>query len=127
MFYLRRYKRTVFTATMLTALCLVFSSFLPLTHSQVSNPTLPCTINTYGNAWNGQLAFDLELNGNFMGVEGSSNYLVVMNTTNGNVLALRGSFTSYGGSAYNIAPYILMFQGEPQLGGATSAPAFATH
>ena len=62
-----------------------------------------------------------------MGVGGTGNYFVVMNTTDGNVLALRQSGTSYGGSAYNIAPDTVMFMGEPQEGGASSAPTFATN
>ena len=60
-----------------------------------------------------------------MGAEANSNYLVVMDT-NGTVLALRESDTGYG-AAYNIAPDTLMFQGEPQVGGAVVAPTYATH
>jgi hypothetical protein len=127
LFNLRRNKKTIFTVAIATALCLVLSSFLPITHSQIGyNFTLPCTINTYGNAWSGDIAFDLEINSEFMGTGGTGNYFVVMDTT-GNVLAVRESGTSYGGAAYNIAPYTLMFQGEPQVDGANSAPTFATH
>jgi hypothetical protein len=102
---------------MATALCLVLSSFLPIVHSETSNNfTLPCTINTYGNAWGGELAFDLE---------GTVDAFVVMNT-NGTVLNVRESGTSYG-AAYNIAPDTILFQGEPQVDGAGSAPTYATH
>ena len=128
MFYLKRNKKTILVLATLTALCLVFSSFSPTTHSQVvslSDFTLPCTITTTGNAWDGYLAFDLELGSNFMGVGGGTNYFVVMGA-NGTVLALRESDTSYG-AAWNVAPDTLMFFGEPQVGGADSAPTYATH
>src|SRR5208283_3434266 len=86
----------------------------------------PCTVNTTGNAWNGDIAFDLELGAGFMGVGGTGNYLVVMNT-NGTVLDLRESTTSYG-PAYNIAPDTLMFEGEPQINDPTSAwPTWPTN
>ncbi len=108
-------------AVLATALCLVLSSFLPLTHSQTgSSFTLPCTINTTGSAWDGELAFDLS------GSTGS--YLVVMDT-NGTVLNFRESAGTDGyNAAYFIAPDTLMFQGEPE----TSVPntvwgTYATH
>ena len=119
MFHFTRSKKTIFTAVIATALCLVLSSFLPITHSQTSNNfTLPCTINTYGNAWDGDLAFDLS-------GTGTVNALVVMNT-NGTVLNVRESATSYG-PAYNIAPDILMFEGEPQVNVPTAWPTWATN
>ena len=112
-------KKTVLTTVITISLCLLLSSlFLPLTHSQASSFTLPCTITTTGNAWDGYIAFDLAVNTNY--------YFVVMDT-NGTVLALRQSDTSYGDSAYNIAPDTIMFGGEPQVDGASSAPTFATH
>ena len=127
MFHFTKSKKVVFIAVLVAALCFALLNFLPVTLSQnISDFTLPCTIKTYGNAWDGLLAYDLELGSGFMGVGGTGNYLVVMNTT-GTVKALRQSPTEYGGSSYNIAPYILMFQGEPQVGGAASAPTFATH
>jgi hypothetical protein len=117
--YFIRQKKIILATVLVVALCLALFSFSTITLSQTSNNfTLPCTINTYGNAWNGNIAFDLQ--------NGTNYYLVVMDT-NGNVLALRQSSTSYGGSTYNIAPYTLMFQGEPQEGGAQTAPTFATH
>jgi hypothetical protein len=75
---------------------------------------LPCTIATYGNAWDGILAFGL------------NNYLVVMRT-NGTMIALRTSSTGGYGVVKNIAQDMLLFQGEPQLGGANVAPLYATH
>jgi hypothetical protein len=93
---------------------------LPIVHlsSETGNSfTLPCTINTYGNAWNGELAFDLS---------GTVNALVVMNT-NGTVLNMRESATTYG-PAYFIAPNMLMFEGEPEVNmPTTSWPNWATH
>ena len=123
-FHLRKNKGIFFTAVMFTTLCLVLSSFLPTIHSQITF-ALPCTITTTGNAWEGYIAFDLKLGSNFMGTGGNTNYFVVMDT-NGTVLALRESDTSYG-AAWNIAPDTLMFFGEPQVGGANSAPTYETH
>jgi len=124
MFHSSRNKWIILTVVMLTALCLVLSCFLPTIHSQITF-ALPCTINTTGNAWEGYIAFDLELGSNFMGTGGNSNYFVVMDT-NGTVLALRQSDSSYG-AAWNIAPETLMFLGEPQVDGANSAPTYETH
>ena len=110
---------------MATALCLVLSCFLPIVHSETGNGfTLPCTINTTGNAWDGELAFDLEGNTE-QGITQQGNYLMVIDT-NGTVLAMRESTGSYG-AAYNIAPDTLLFQGEPQDGLTNSAPTYATH
>jgi len=128
MMHLVKKKRTVLTAVTLTALCLIFSSFLPTLHSQVtyvSSFTVPCTINTTGNAWGGTIAFDLEIGSGFMGVGANTNYLMVMDT-NGTILALRESDSAYG-AAWNIAPDTLMFLGEPQSGGANTAPLYASH
>ena len=99
-------KKRIFIVVMATALVLVLSSFLPMILSQTNNFTLPCTINTTGNAWNGDIAFDLS--------NTTVNALVVINT-DGTVLSVRESAGSYG-PAYNIAPDTLMFEGEPQVG-----------
>ncbi len=115
--HLRRNGKTFFITVIAIALCLALTSFSPMVHSETSNSfTLPCTINTYGKAWDGQLVFDLS---------GTGNYLVVMNT-NGTLVNFRESSTAYG-VAYNIAPETIMFQGEPQVDGAGSAPTYATH
>jgi hypothetical protein len=119
-----RRKKTVLMLAITTTLCLALSSFLPIIHSQVSGFTLPCTITTTGNSWDGYIAFDLEIGSNFAGPEADNNYFVVMDT-NGTVLAVREFNTSYG-AAYNIAPDTLMFQGEPQVDGAGDAPTYAT-
>lgn len=72
------------------------------------------TVNTYGNAWDGVLAY---------GVNG---YLVVM-STNGTLLSVRSGGSNYG-VVKNIAQDTLLFQGEPQTTlGASSAPTYATH
>jgi len=126
-FRLKRNKNKVFAMVTVVATCIILSNFLPIAHPQAYGSfVLPCTINTTGNAWSGYIAFDLEFNSAFMGVEGTSNYFVVINT-DGTILALRKSPTSYGGAAYNIAPDTIMFEGEPQQDGASSAPTFATH
>ena len=112
-------KKTIFIVVMATALVLVFSSFLPMILSQTrSNFTLPCTVNTTGNAWNGDIAFDLS--------NTTLDALVVINTA-GTVLSVRESAGSYG-PAYNIAPDTLMFEGEPQVGAPDSAwPTWSTN
>jgi hypothetical protein len=119
-----RNKKTILIWT--TALFLMLLSFSPIINSQTANNfTLPLTVNTYGNGWSGILAFDLELSSSFVGARGIGNYLVVMDTS-GNLLGLRESSTGYS-VAYNIAPNTLMFQGEPQVDGAGTAPTYATH
>ena len=61
-----------------------------------------------------------------MGVGGAGNYLVVMNS-NGTVLRVRESSTSYG-PAYNVAADTLMFEGEPQINDPSSAwPTWVTN
>jgi hypothetical protein len=101
------------------------SNILPTIHGQTEAFTLPCTVSTTGSAWDGYLAFDLEYGSGFMGVGGYNNYFVVSDT-NGTVMCARASDSSYG-AAWNIAPDTLMFMGEPQAGGAASAPLYATH
>ncbi len=111
-------RKTIITIAALTAIILVLSSFSPTVHSQTgSNSTIPCTVNTYGNAWDGALSFDLS---------GTYDALVVMDT-NGTVINMRESGTTYG-PAYNIDPDILLFEGEPQVSDPNSAwPTWATH
>lgn len=83
------------------------------------NSALPYTVDTYGNAWDGPIAFGLS------GPNGI-NYLVIMDT-NGTLLDLRTSTGGYG-AVKNIAQNTFLFQGEPQLsGGAQIAPNWATH
>lgn len=126
MFNLTSTKKIAVIAAVAVAMVLLISSFSSTVQSQTdSNFTLPVTVNTYGNAWNGTLAFDLELSSSFVGAKGIGNYMVVMDT-DGNLLNLRESSTAYG-VVYNIAPDTLLFQGEPKVGGAGSAPTYATH
>ena len=104
----------------LLSVTLVISSgiFLiqPLTIQQTDAQAfiLPCTVTTYGNAWNGLLAFGL------------NNYLVVMNA-NGTLVSVRQEASGNYGVVKNIAQDTLLFQGEPDVGGAASAPNYATH
>jgi hypothetical protein len=113
----RKKKKTMFLVAIATAILLVFSSHTAISYSETANFTLPCTINTYGNAWNGELAFPLSGPDN-------SNYLVCI-STKGSVLNLRES-SGYS-AVYNIADNTLLFQGEPYVDGAGSAPTYATH
>ncbi|MCW3996800.1 MAG: aryl-sulfate sulfotransferase [Candidatus Bathyarchaeota archaeon] len=68
---------------------------------------MPLTINTFGNAWEGAIAFDLSQTST-----GEINALVVIDT-NGNLLNVRQATTTYDGAMYNIAPNTLLFMGEP--------------
>ncbi len=119
MFYSRRIRKSVYAAVIVTSLCLVLSSFSSIAYSQnYAIFTLPCTINTYGNAWNGEIAFDLS---------GINTYALVVINTNGTLLNVRQSTTPYG-PAYNIAPDTLLFEGEPTVPDSSSAwPVWATH
>ncbi len=98
---------------------LVFSiGFFPIDQVAVQKVAaqgfvLPCTVTTFGNAWNGLLAFGL------------NDYLVVMNT-NGTLIDLRESNGAYG-VVKNIATDTLMFQGEPEVDGSNAAPTYASH
>ena len=117
---MRHFKRNTFTLVLLTILCLIFSSYLPAVNSETfSGFNLPCTINTYGNAWNGELSFDLE---------GNSSYMVVMDT-NGTLVNLRESTGVNGyGPTYNIAPNTVLFEGEPVISDPGSAwPVWGTN
>jgi hypothetical protein len=116
-------KKIFFTA-LAAGLCIMIIVFSPITNSQTSNFALPCTITTTGTAWDGALVFDLSIT-NAAVAGGVGDYMVIMDT-NGNVLDLRSSSTTYG-VAYEIASNTLFFQGEPQAGGAGTAPTYATH
>ena len=113
-------KSLALLGTVALVVILVFSSgVFPAQQAMIQQAAaqefaLPCTIVTYGNAWDGILAFGL------------NNYLVVMRT-NGTLLDLRTSSTGGYGVAKNIAQDTLLFQGEPQLGGPNTAPTYATH
>lgn len=97
-------------------------SLATLSFSESSQPnigfSLPCTIATSGNAWDGIIVFDLTGPG---GVG-----LIVMDT-NGTVLNMRQSASDYSGATYNIAPDTIVFQGEPHVDGPITAPTYATH
>jgi hypothetical protein len=87
---------------------------------QVNAPatTLPYTVVTNGNAWDGLITFGLS-------GPSSANYLVIMNT-NGTLISLRSATSGYG-VVKNIANDTLLFQGEPQVDGPANAPTYATH
>ena len=91
MLKLTKYKKLIITVVVAAATFLVLASFSLTVQSQTANNfALPLNINTTGNAWNGDLAFDLEISGGTAGTIGAENYLVVMDT-NGNLLDLRQS------------------------------------
>lgn len=112
-------KKLIFIIAVLLSLILAFSSYTTsLGSTAVNGFTLPCTIETYGKAWNGVLAFDLEGN--------TSSYLVVMDT-NGAVLRLREFAGTNGfGPTYEIAPDTLFFEGPAAVNIPTAWPTWQT-
>lgn len=102
---------------------LVFAGYSPtVIKAQASSLPVQCTIATYGDAWNGQLAFPMQNQSN--GLVNYPDYLIVM-TTDGQLVAQRES-DGYN-ALYNIANNTLLFQGEPLVDGPTTAPVYATH
>ena len=84
-----------------------------LASTSATDLSLPCTITTYGNAWEGTLAFGLyQFDPNDIWTE-MRNYLVVMNT-NGTIQYIRDT----NPKAYNIVtqvdPDTILFTGEPR-------------
>ncbi len=119
MLHFTLYRKTLAATVMAAAIILILSSFSTIAHSEtVNNFTVPDTINTYGNAWNGELSFDLSQNTDYS--------LVIMNT-NGTVLSNRESDGTYG-PTYNLEPNTLLFEGEPQVYDPNTAwPIWSTH
>jgi len=105
--------------------CVASVSFLQAVYPvALASFTVPCTIDTYGNAWQGELAFGLFQTNQSNGPTGS--YLVVMNT-NGTLEYFRYTTDQSYEIVKYVAPDTLMFTGEPVLGGASDAPILATH
>jgi hypothetical protein len=117
-------KNLAIFGTIALIIILVFSISIFIVHQaavlqvsvqqEESQSILPYTVDTYGNAWDGVLAF------------GVNSYLVVMET-NGTLLDLRTSASGGYGVVKNIDQNTLLFQGEPQVNGASSAPNYETH
>jgi hypothetical protein len=120
-------KQSIFKVSIII-LCVVLVVLSPVAYVLVVLPpdsvgfTVPCTINTYGTAWSGALAFDFQN----LGTTGQTGYYVVVMDTDGNLLDLRDSSTSYG-VVNTIEPDTILFQGEPHVDGPFSAPTYATH
>jgi hypothetical protein len=118
----RKKRKFYIVITFASVLVIFFSGYTSVYGSAVVNGlSVPCTVNTYGNAWNGELAFPLQGPDN-------TNYLVVM-STNGSVITMRQASGSnvYTGAVYNIANDTLLYEGDPHDGGAGTAPVGATH
>lgn len=106
---------TIFLGMTLLLACVVFSNDV---HSVQSTPAdtfvVPCKIDTYGEAWDGTLAYGLFEYNSTNTSQTADSYLVVMRT-NGELLYLRKYNDSSGD--YGIVKYIsndtLMFKGEP--------------
>ncbi len=115
-------QKTLLLAAIALVVGLVFSSTWVL---QVNSQafTLPCTITTTGNAWNGELAFGLW---NFPTNGSSTTNLVVMKTdgTVEYVLQSNNPAPNYE-VAKNIAQNTLLYQADP-VGGASSSVMLAT-
>ncbi len=111
------------TVTLIT-LIIFWSAAFPanqaLQQATAQEFTLPATIATYGNAWNGLITFDLSSNTQ------STGYLVVM-YTNGTVVSLRTTDNGGYGVSKNIAQNEILFQGEPQYTNIPGWDAYATH
>lgn len=115
-------KKITCTIAISAIVILVLSSYTPaLGSTLVNEPSLPIAVNTYGNAWNGEVAFTVEAPDN-------NNYLAVMNT-NGTILKMLSSVGNnvFTGAIYNIANNTLLYQGDPHVDGADSAPTGITH
>jgi hypothetical protein len=124
-FKFRKNPRLILLEATTLIVCLILSSQVSIVYPEnTDNFTVPCTINTFGNAWEGELAFGLFQTNATNGPTGS--YLVVM-STNGTLEYLRYSTDQSYEVVKNIAPDTLMFDGEPVLGGASDAPILATH
>jgi hypothetical protein len=102
------------------------SSCLVLVQAQ-SNFVLPCTINTYGSVWNGDLTFGLFQFSSTQPLSGgvSGSYLVVM-TTDGQIENTRHTSSFDYWAVKNIAQNTVLFQGE-QTTFTANDPEAATH
>lgn len=122
---MRKNKSLLLLASIILVVILVLASGVFKAQKNVveilpdQNSALPYTIDTYGNAWDGPIAFGLS------GPNGV-NYLVIMDT-NGTLLDLRTSTGGYG-VVKNLAQNTFLFEGEPQLSsGAPIAPNWGTN
>ena len=119
--------RFAFLIPLTTFLSIVsLSSCLVLVQAQ-SNFVLPCTINTYGSVWNGDLTFGLFQFSSTQPLSGgvSGSYLVVM-TTDGQIENTRHTSSFDYWAVKNIAQNTVLFQGEPTTFTAND-PEAATH
>ncbi len=97
---------------------------LAATTLTTANLAVPCTITTYGNAWDGELVFGVwQLPS---ATAPAQSYLIVMRTNGTQEFSRYNSDMSYLVDK-NIAQDTLMFSGEPSLSGAASGPLEATH
>ena len=101
---LGRFLASLSVATLLIS-CVVSLGALETPYSVASASTVPCTINTYGNAWNGTIAYAL--------VGPNSGNVIIMNT-DGQVLYSVPINGSYGLVKY-IAPDTLLYHGMPNF------------
>ena len=64
MFFIKKSKKIVCAVALATLIVLIFSSYTSIASSESAiGLTLPYVIKTFGNAWNGEIAFDLSGNG----------------------------------------------------------------
>jgi hypothetical protein len=124
MFISKRTKNSIsFLETALLTACIFSLSFAQVRSLTPNQFTLPVSINTYGNAWEGNLTYGLvQFN---VSSQVSESYLVVMNTDGGLEYLRTSSDWSYFLVKYLNADTV-MFSGEP----GNSAPGYnmgATH
>lgn len=111
------------TVLILVTLLILSGCFKFVSTEASQSLVLPCTIATTGNAWQGNLTFGVSYTNST--INQTIGYLVVMNTTNGNVSYFQQSDAGYG-VAKNVGLNTVMFQGGQVLGGANTEPEQAT-
>ncbi len=124
-------KKILRISILATAICSIVLGLFSSENLILSAPampnsfTVPVRIDTFGEVWDGQLTYGLFQTNVSNGPVAT--YLIVMKS-NGTLLYLRQSDDppTYE-LAKNIAPGVIMFQGEPFLGGATTSPMLPTH
>ena len=115
MFESRRNRNPIFLKAGVLLACLTILATVPISYSATSKGfVVPCTIDTTGNAWNGELAFGLAQYNSSNLQQVIASYLVIMQTDSTqalNFLEANGSPASYSNSVKYIAPDTLMVQG----------------
>ncbi|MGD0450196.1 MAG: aryl-sulfate sulfotransferase [Candidatus Bathyarchaeia archaeon] len=114
MFESRRNRSLILLEAVALIACLAILAGVPIGYSAASAGfEVPCTIDTTGNAWNGEIAFGVSQYNSSNLQQVVASYLVVMQTDNTqalNLLEATGPIASYANSVKYIAPDTLMVQ-----------------